>query len=100
MRASKLSHIQLFPTPWTVTHWAPLSMGFLRQEYWSGLPFPPSGKLPNPGIEPVSPELQADSLPLSLQGINGMSVTRLDYKFPNPNFLARCLAWNPVLIWK
>ena len=44
-------------TPWTVAHQAPLSMGFPRQEYWSGLPFPPPGDLPNPGIEPISPEL-------------------------------------------
>ena len=49
-----------FVTPWTVTHQAPLSMAFSRQEYWSGLPFPFPGDLPNPGIEPmslVSPEL-------------------------------------------
>ena len=43
--------------PWTAAHQAPLSMGFSRQEYWSGLPFPPPGHLPNPGIEPVSPAL-------------------------------------------
>ena len=53
----------LFMTPWTVAHQAPLSMGFPRQEYWSGLPFPPPGDLPNPGIEPESPSLQADSSP-------------------------------------
>ena len=50
-------------TPWTVAHQAPLSMGFSRQEYWSGLPFPSPGDLPDPGIEPRSPALQADSLP-------------------------------------
>ena len=44
-------------TPWTKAHQAPLSMRFSRQAYWSGLPFPPPGDLPNPGIEPVSPEL-------------------------------------------
>ena len=44
-------------TPWTVAHQGPLSMGFPRQEYWSGLPFPPSGALPYPGIEPASPIL-------------------------------------------
>ena len=49
-------------TPWTVAHLAPLSMGFSRQEYWSGLPCPPPGDLPNPGIELRSPALQADSL--------------------------------------
>ena len=47
---------------------APLSLGFSRQEYWSGLPCPPSEDLPNPGIKPGSPALQADSLPLSHQG--------------------------------
>ena len=55
-----LSSVQLFATPWTVAHQAPLSLGFSRQEYWSGLPFPPPGDLPDPGIElmsPVSPAL-------------------------------------------
>ena len=46
-----------FAIPWTVAHQAPLSMGFPRQEYWSGLPFPPPGDLPDPGIKPVSPAL-------------------------------------------
>ena len=50
-------------TPWTVAHQAPLSMGFSRQEYWSGLPFPSLGKLLDPGIEPGPPTSQADSLP-------------------------------------
>ena len=57
-----LSRVQLFATPWTVAHQAPLSMGFSRQEYWSGLPFSSPGDHPNPGIEPESPALQADSL--------------------------------------
>ena len=59
-------HVQLFATPWTVAHQATLSMGFSWQEYWSGLLFPPSGDIPDPGIEPASPVslgLQADSLP-------------------------------------
>ena len=47
-------------TPWTVAHWAPLSMGFPRQEYWSGLPFPSLGDLPGPGIEPASPALAGE----------------------------------------
>ena len=55
-------------TPWTVTHHAPLSMGFSRQEYWSGLPFPSPGDLPNPGVEPRSPALQVDALPSELLG--------------------------------
>jgi len=49
-------------TPWTVAHQAPLSIGFSRQEHWSGLPFPSSGDLPDPGIKLMSPALQADSL--------------------------------------
>ena len=55
--------VQLFVTPWTVNHQAPLSMEFSRQEYWSGLPFPSPGVLPDPGIKPRSPVLQADPLP-------------------------------------
>ena len=47
-----LSHVQLFATPWTVAHQAPLSMGFFRQEYWSGLPFHTPGYLLDPGVEP------------------------------------------------
>ena len=50
-------------TPWTVACQAPLSMGFSRQDYWSGLPFPPPGDLPDPGIRLGSPTLEADSLP-------------------------------------
>ena len=57
-----LSRVLLFATPWTVARQAPLSMGFSRQEYWGGLPFPSPGDLPNPGIEPGSPALQADAL--------------------------------------
>ena len=72
MHTQSLSCVQLCATLWTVAHQAPLSMGFSKQEYWSGLPFPPPRDLPNPGIEPASPAcpaLQADSLPLSHQGI-------------------------------
>ena len=57
-----LSRVRLFETPWTVTHQAPLTMGFSRQGYWSGLPFPPPADLPDPGSEPGSPALQADTL--------------------------------------
>ena len=49
-----LSHVQLFAAPWTVAHQAPLSMEFSKQEYWSGLPFPTPGDLPDPGIKPTS----------------------------------------------
>ena len=58
-----LSRVQLFAIPWTVAYQAPLSMEFSRQEYWSGLPFPSPGDLSDPGIEPKSPALQADTLP-------------------------------------
>ena len=58
-----LSRVRLSMTPWTVAYQAPLSMGFSRQDYWSGLPFLSPGDLPNPGIEPRSPALQTDSLP-------------------------------------
>ena len=57
-----LSRVRLFATPWTVAHQAPPSMRFSRKEYWSGLPFPSPGDLPDPGIEPRSPALQADAL--------------------------------------
>ena len=57
-----LSHVWLFATPWTVDHQAPLSMEFSRQEYWSGLPFPSPGDLPNPRIDPRSPASQVDVL--------------------------------------
>ena len=65
---SRFSRAQLFATLRTVARQAPLSMGFSRQGYWSWLPCPPPGDLPDPGIEPGSPALQADSLPLSHQG--------------------------------
>ena len=63
VKVKSLSHVQLFATPQTVAYQAPLSMGFSKQEYWSGLPFPSPRDLPDPGIEPRSPVLQADSLP-------------------------------------
>ena len=62
MYAQFLSHVQLFATPWTIACQAPLSMGFFRQEYWSGLPFSSPTDLPSPRIKPRSPALQADSL--------------------------------------
>ena len=65
------SYVQLFVTLWTVACQAPLSMGFSSQEYWSGLPFPFPGDLPDPGIKPVmSPELQASSLLLAPPGLS------------------------------
>ena len=68
MKVKLLSRVQLFATQlfatlWTVAYQAPPSVGFSRQEYWSGLPFPFPGDLPDPGIEPGYPALQADTLP-------------------------------------
>ena len=61
-KVKSLSRVRLFATPWTVAYQASLSVGFSRQEYWSGLLFPSPGDLPDPGIEPRSPALQADAL--------------------------------------
>ena len=68
---SHFSHVLLLATPWTVAHQAPLSMGFFRQEYWSGLPCAPLGDLSGPGIEPATPTssaLRTDSLPTEPPG--------------------------------
>ena len=74
-----LSRVRLFATPWTIAFQAPLSMEFSRQEYWSGLPFRSQGDLPDPGIEPGSPALQADSSPSELPGKPeiGLAVSQL-----------------------
>ena len=68
MKVKSPSPVQLFTTPWTVAYQAPQSMEFSRQEYWSRLPFPSPGDLPNPGIKPGSPTLQADALPYEPPG--------------------------------
>ena len=65
-------------TPWTVAHQAPLSMGFSRQEYWSGLPCPYPGNLPDPGIKPRSPTLQADSLLFELPRKQNQTAADID----------------------
>ena len=62
VKVESLSRVRLFATPWTVAYQAPPSVGFSRQEYWSGMPFPSPGDLPDPGIEPWSPKFQADTL--------------------------------------
>ena len=77
---SCLRHVQLFVTPWTAARQAPLSMRFPSQEYWSGFPCPPSGDLPNPGIGPRSPTLQADSW--SHLGIYELSTTTVRASTP------------------
>ena len=62
VKVKSLSRVQLFATPWTIVYQASPSMGFSRQEYWSGLPFPSPGDLPDPRVEPGSPALEADAL--------------------------------------
>ena len=68
VKVESLSCVRLFSTPWTVAYQAPLSIGFSRQDYWSGLPFPSPEGLPNPGTEPGSPALQTEALPSEPQG--------------------------------
>ena len=63
VKVKSLSRVRLFATPWTIAYQAPPSMGFSRQECWSGLPFPSPGDLPDLGIEPGSSALQAGALP-------------------------------------
>ena len=80
-----LSCVRPFATPWTVAYQAPPCMGFWRQEYWSGLPFPSPGDLPDPGIEPRSPAFQADALtsePKARLQIAKMTCLRSNHKFP------------------
>ena len=77
VKVKSLSHVWLFATPWTVAYQAPQSMEFSRQEYWSGLSFPSPGDLPNPGIEPRSPALQADALPFCTATQNDLKPGRL-----------------------
>ena len=72
-----LSRVWLFATRWTVARQAPLSMGFSRQEYWSGLPFPSPEDLPNPGIEPGSPALEADALISEPEGLSKTEANKL-----------------------
>ena len=71
-----LSHVRLSATPWTIAYQVPPPMGFSRQEYWSGLPFPSPGDLSNPGIESRSPTLQVDCLPAEPSGKPPSSLTR------------------------
>ena len=78
VHAQSLSHVRLFVTPRTIACQAPLFMGVLRQEYWSGLPFPPPGDLADPGSKPESPAWQADSSPLSPQGSPQLLLLRLN----------------------
>ena len=79
VKVKSLSRVQLFATPLTRAYQASPSMGFSRQEYWSGLPFPSPGDLPNPGFEPRSPVLQADALPSELPGKSLQCISQIHY---------------------
>ena len=70
VKVKSLGRVRLFATSWSVAYQGPPSMGFSRQEYWSGLPFPSPGDLPDPGIEPGSSALQVDMLPSEPPGKN------------------------------
>ena len=92
MRASCFSHVQLFATLWTVARQAPLSTGFSRPEYWSGLPCPPPGDLPNPGIKPTS------FMPPALAG--GLFTTSATWEalFPPPSSFRRLPSLSPAFL--
>ena len=83
VKAKSLSCVWLLVTSWTAAYQAPPSMGFSRQEYWSGVPFPFLGHLPNPGMEPRSSALQADSLPSEPSALKSiwLTITLLVYLF-------------------
>ena len=85
-----VAHLYLFVTLWTVAHQAPLSMGFCRQEYWSGLSFPSPGDLPDPGIEPVSPALAGEFFITEPPGKPRSSLTFV--KFPSRCFSPKLLS--------
>ena len=78
VQAQSFSRVRLFATLWTIVCQAPLSKGFSKQEYWSGLPFPSPGVLSNPGMEPESPVLQADSLPSEPPGKSNILETQTE----------------------
>ena len=92
-KVKSLSSVRFFATPWTVAYQAPPSMGFSRQEYWNGLPFPSPGDLPDSGIEPGSPAFQADALASQPPG-NPKSTSNIHRK-------NSCLSWssNTLVTW-
>ena len=105
-KLSHFSHVWLFETLWTIAQQAPLFMGFSRQEYWSGLPYPLPGDLPDSQIEPTSPALQVDSLPTQSPGKPiSQLYTNTKWKVkkkkrvisPVPLEVATFLWWNPHL---
>ena len=101
MKVKSLSHVRLFVTPWTVAYQAPPSMGFSRQEYWSGLPFPSPGDLSDPGIKPGPPEFQADALtsepPGNQDTLNGVNTRSPVVKEPQ---ILPASYWSSNVKWK
>ena len=92
-----LSRVRHFVTPWTVAHQAPLSMGFPRQDYWSGLPFPAPGDLPNPRIKPVSPTLAKLFFTTEPPGKPAVVISRC--MCVHAQLLQPCLTlWDPVTV--
>ena len=99
--AESLSHAQLFVTPWTVAHQAPLSIGFPRQESWSGLPFPSPGDLPDPGIKPRLPALAGGFFTTEPPGKTILSQYKLRKKhfiiFKKQKFFLTTLYFQPPI---
>ena len=90
------NHVPLFLTLWTVAHQSPLSMGFSRQEYWSGLPCCPPGDLPSPGIKPRSPAFQVDSLPSEPPEHIGRMVKNFqELGFRKSEWVSQGRVWEP-----
>ena len=87
----QLSHVRLFATPCTVACQVPLSVGFPRQEYWSGLPFPPPGDLPEPGIESMSPALAGGFFTTEPPGKPWQRDRNLGFQMPPPT--------PPTYVW-
>ena len=95
MKVKSLSRVRLLATPWTAAYQAPPPMGFPRKEYWSGLPFPSPGDLPDSGIEPRSPTLQADALTSEPPGMSEECVISLVLSHCSKDFetVGQCYSW-------
>ena len=94
VKVKSLSHVQLFVNSWTVAYQVPPSVGFSRQEYWSGLPFPSPGDLPDPGTEPGSPALRVDALPSESQHIK-----KQRYYFANKGPSSQSSGFSSSHVW-
>ena len=97
VKVTSLSRVWLFVTPWTVAYQAPLSMGFSRQQGWSGLPFPSPGDFPDPGIEPGSPTLQADALPSEPPG--KQLIKKQSYHFADKDPYSQSYGFSSSHVW-